>query len=91
MGTANTGGDPLEDTATSAGSKPRAPWTLEDGATLWRLAGEGHSDCEIAAHLNRDVKLIGRKRRELNVDRGVALSWTGTYAKLCDLPDVVTH
>jgi len=82
----------LEDsTTTSAGRKPRAPWTPEDDATLWRLAGEGHSACEIAAHLNRDVKLIGRKRRELNVDRGVALSWTGTYAKLGGLPDVVKH
>lgn len=72
----------MEDSTTIAGRKPRAPWTPEDDATLWRLAGEGHSDCEIAAHLNRDVKLIGKKRREMNVDRGVPQALAALMARI---------
>ena len=61
----------MEDTTTSAGRKPRAPWTPQDEATLRDLTGEGRTDAQIAAHMARDVKLIGKKRRALNIDRGV--------------------
>ena len=61
----------MEDTTTSAVRKPRAPWTSQDEATLRDLTGEGRTDAQIAAHMARDVKLIGKKRRALNIDRGV--------------------
>jgi hypothetical protein len=60
----------MEDTTTSA-RKPRSPWTPQDDATLRDLTGEGRTDAQIAAQMARDVKLIGRKRRALDIDRGV--------------------
>lgn len=45
--------------------KPRRGWTSEDAAAVGRLASDGWTDAEIASHLNRDVKLIGKKRRDL--------------------------
>lgn len=70
----------MEDTTTSAGRKLRAPWTQKDEATLRDLTGEGRTDAQIAAHMARDVKLIGRKRRALNIDRGVAAPAVGLWS-----------
>tara|TARA_R110000868_G_scaffold411706_1_gene707773 strand:- start:13417 stop:13650 length:234 start_codon:yes stop_codon:yes gene_type:complete len=36
------------------------------------MAGSGASDAEIARHMGRDVKLVGRKRREIGVERGIS-------------------
>lgn len=47
-------------------------WTGEDTATLKRLANAGYSDAEIAAHMGRDAKVIGRKRREMRIERGIS-------------------
>lgn len=51
--------------------RPRRGWTPTDDAEVNRLASDGWTDAEIASHLNRDVKLIGRKRRDMNIARGV--------------------
>lgn len=58
----------MEDTTTSA-RKPRSPWTPQDEVTVRDLTGEGRTDAQIAASMSRDVKLIGKKRRTLNIDR----------------------
>lgn len=71
----------MEDTTTSA-RKPRAPWTPQDEAILRDLTGEGRTDAQIAAHMARDVKLIGRKRRALNIDRGVPPALAALMARV---------
>ncbi|TAJ96987.1 MAG: hypothetical protein EPO10_30465 [Reyranella sp.] len=60
----------MEDSTTTA-RKPRTPWTPQDDATVRLLASDGWTDAEIASHLHRDVKLIGKKRRDLCIPRGV--------------------
>lgn len=73
----------MEDTTTiSAGRKPRTPWTAQDEATLRDLTGEGRTDAQIAASMARDVKLIGKKRRALNIDRGVPQALAALMARV---------
>lgn len=72
----------MDDTTTSAGRKPRTPWTRDDEATLRGLTGSGMTDGEIAAQMDRDVKLIGRKRRALNIDRGVPADLSAMLARV---------
>ena len=50
----------------------RRPWSPSDSDTLKRMAGSGYSDAEIARHMNRDVKMVGKKRRGMNIDRGIS-------------------
>lgn len=71
----------MADTTTTA-RKPRTPWTPEDEATLRDLSGSGRTDGEIASQMARDVKLIGRKRRALNIDRGVPAGLSAMLARL---------
>lgn len=71
----------MEDITTSA-RKPRTPWTPQDEATLRDLTGEGRTDAQIAAHMARDVKLIGKKRRALNIDRGVPPALAAMMARV---------
>ena len=49
-------------------------WTADDTATVRRMAGSGASDAEIAAYMHRDVKMIGRKRRDMGVERGISIA-----------------
>jgi hypothetical protein len=56
-------------------------WTADDTATLTRMAGSGASDREIARHMNRGVKLIGRKRRDLGIERGVSPALAAMLAR----------
>lgn len=58
------------------------PWTPEDSATLCRMAASGASDREIADHMGRDVKLVGRKRRDLKVKRGVSPALAAMLGRL---------
>lgn len=62
--------------------RPYRPWTADDDATVGRMAGAGYTDAQIAAHLGRDVKLIGRKRRECGVERGVPAALAGRVSRL---------
>ena len=71
----------MEHTTTSA-RKPRSPWTSQDEATLRDLTGEGRTDAQIAAKMARDVKLIGRKRRALCIDRGVPPALAALMARV---------
>ena len=48
------------------------PWGPDDAAELRRLARSGMTDVEIGERMRRDVKLIGRKRRALGIERGVS-------------------
>lgn len=50
----------------------RKPWSQSDSDTLKRMAGSGYSDAEIARHMSRDVKLIGKKRRGMKIERGIS-------------------
>jgi hypothetical protein len=70
----------MEDTTTAR--KPRTPWTPQDDATLRDLTGEGRTDAQIAAHMARDVKLIGKKRRALCIDRGVPPAFAALMARV---------
>lgn len=70
----------MEDTTTAR--KPRTPWTRQDEATLRDLTGEGRTDAQIAATMARDVKLIGRKRRALGIDRGVPPALAALMARV---------
>lgn len=71
----------MADTTITA-RKPRTTWTPDDEATLRNLTGEGRTDAEIAAQMSRDVKLIGRKRRALNIDRGVPSNLAAMLARV---------
>lgn len=53
-------------------SNSRRPWSPSDSDTLKRMASSGYSDAEIARHMNRDVKMVGKKRRGMNIDRGIS-------------------
>lgn len=57
-------------------------WTTADDATVRRMAGSGATDREIADHMGRDAKLIGKKRRDLNVTRGVSRSLAAMVARV---------
>ena len=57
-------------------------WSVDDTAQLRRMAGAGASDGEIARDMDRDVKLIGRKRRNLGIERGVSASLAAMLARL---------
>lgn len=58
------------------------PWSPDDSAELRRMAGSGASDVEISAHMGRNVKLIGRKRRALGIERGVSASLAAMLARM---------
>lgn len=45
-------------------------WTVDELATLRRLAVSGHSDVEIARHMNRHPKTVGYRRRVLAIQSG---------------------
>lgn len=57
-------------------------WTDADTAVLKRMAGAGSSDVEISAHMGRNVKLIGRKRRALGIERGVSPALAAMLARM---------
>jgi hypothetical protein len=46
------------------------------------MAGSGASDREIAGHMGRGVKLIGRKRRALGIERGVSPALAAMLARM---------
>jgi hypothetical protein len=58
------------------------PWSHGDTATLTRMAGSGASDREIAGHMGRGVKMIGRKRRALGIERGVSPALAAMLARM---------
>lgn len=58
------------------------PWTADDGATLSRMANAGYSDGEIAQHMKRDRDLIGRKRRQMDIQPGQSPSLTMMMARI---------
>ena len=58
------------------------PWSLAYTATLTRMAGSGASDREISRHMGRGVKLIGRKRRDLGIERGVSPALAAMLARM---------
>jgi hypothetical protein len=46
------------------------------------MAGSGASDREISRHMGRGVKLIGRKRRDLGIERGVSPALAAMLARM---------
>lgn len=42
-------------------------WTVDEVATLRRLAASGYSDVEIARHMKRRPKTVGKRRRVLAI------------------------
>jgi DNA-binding NarL/FixJ family response regulator len=42
-------------------------WTVDELATLRRLAASGYSDVEIARHMKRHPKTVGYRRRVLAI------------------------
>ena len=49
----------------------RAAWSVEETATLVRMARAGYSDVEIGRHLGLSAAAVGRKRRALGVAPGM--------------------
>ena len=49
----------------------RAAWSVDETATLVRMARAGYSDVEIGQHLGLSAFVIGRKRRALGIAAGV--------------------
>lgn len=57
-------------------------WTPDDTAKLRRLAASGMTDGEIGRALNRDTKCVGRKRREIGIERGMSRDLRTMLARL---------
>lgn len=57
-------------------------FTPDEISTLARMARAGYSDAEIATHLRRHRDMVGRKRRELNISRGLPPALTAMMARL---------
>ncbi len=58
------------------------PWTSDDDATLRREVASGRGDDEIARHMDRHPKLIGRKRRDMELARGLSPIYVAMMARL---------
>ena len=48
------------------------PWSPDDTSELRRLAKSGMTDAQIGERMGRDVKLIGRKRRDHQIESGAS-------------------
>lgn len=58
------------------------PWTLNELATLRRMARARYSDGEISREIKRHPKCVGEKRRELRIERGHSEALQAIMARL---------